>query len=185
MAEQDRFRWDELHAASEPIAVDDLGPPTAFVDLTHLLPESGTAVELACGQGGGAVWLARRGLDVRAVDVSPVAVAMARDLVARAGLTHRCRFEVADLDVGFPRGPEVDLVLCHLFNAPGLDRSMIDRLRPGGVAAVAVLSEVGAAPGRFRVEQGALLARFAAVDDIRVDHHGESDGVATLVATRR
>jgi SAM-dependent methyltransferase len=181
VADDDRSRWDQRYAGRGSTPVDSIGPPSAFVDLADHFPRSGAALELACGDGSGAAWLAARGLDVLAVDVSPEAVSLARDLIDRAGQSERCRVEVFDLDDGLPPDPPVDLVLCHLFNAPHLDRALVDRLRPGGLLAVAVLSEVGATPGRFRAAPGELLDRF---DDLTVVDHAESDGVARLLARR-
>jgi protein-L-isoaspartate O-methyltransferase len=118
--------------------------------------------------------------------VSPEAVALGRDLVERAGpaVAARCRIEVADLDHGLPAGPPVDVVLCHLFDAPALDGALVERLAPGGLLAVAVLSEVGAAPGRFRVAPGELLARIGGDERLTVLDHTESAGVARLLARR-
>ena len=139
---------------------------------------------MACGDGSSAAWLAARGLDVLALDVSPVAVGLGRRLVEELGVTGSCRFEVVDLDAGLPPGPPVDVVLCHLFTDPSLDRALVERLRPGGFLAVAVLSEVGAAPGRFRAAPGELVARFAGVEDLVVLDAAEAGGVARLLARR-
>jgi len=93
-------------------------------------------------------------MSVLGVDVSPVARDLARQLASRSGVADRCRFEVWDLDEGLPPGLPVDLVICHMFREPRLDRLMVDRLRPGGVLAIATLSEVGVEPGRFRARLG-------------------------------
>ena len=184
MAAADRARWDERYAAREPLAIADVAPPAAFVDQVDRFPVIGTALEVACGDGRGAVWLARRGLEVIALDVSPEAVGLARDLVERAGASTRCHIEAVDLDDGLPPGPPADVVLCHLFNAPALDGALLDRLAPGGLLAVAVLSEVGAEPGRFRARPGELLDRFGSVEGLTVLDATESAGVARILARR-
>lgn len=182
VADEDRSRWDERYGGRASTPVEWIGPPSAFVDLADRFPTAGSALELACGDGRGAAWLAGRGLDVLALDVSPEAVGLARDLVDRAGLSERCRVEVADLDDGLPRGEPVDLVVCHLFNAPHLDRDLVDRLRPCGLLAVAVLSEVGAEPGRFRATPGELVERFGRYGNLYALDTAEADGVARLLA---
>jgi len=127
----------------------------------------------------GTVWLARRGLDVWGLDVSPVAIAQARDLAARNGVGDRCRFDVVDLDDGLPAGSPVDVILCHKFRDRRLDQAIIERLAPGGLLAIAVLSEVGAAPGPFRAVAGELPAAFA---DLNLVAAGEAEGYAWLLA---
>ena len=125
------------------------------------------------------MWLARRGLRVWGCDVSPAAISQARDLAHRNGTGDRCRFDVVDLDDGLPAGPPVDVILCHKFRDRRLDRAIIERLAPGGLLAIAVLSEVGAAPGPFRAAPGELPAAFAELDVVAA---GEGQGHAWLLA---
>lgn len=125
------------------------------------------------------MWLAKRGMDYRGVDISPVAVGLARELTERSGVARRCSFEVFDLDEGLPPGPPVDLILCYLFRDRRLDRALVDRLVPGGILAVAVLSEVGHGPGEFRALPGELRAAFGHLD---VLDEGEKQGVAWILA---
>ncbi|MGV0814417.1 class I SAM-dependent methyltransferase [Mycolicibacterium boenickei] len=171
------MRWDAAYTGREPDAVP--GPPQAFAGRADVFPVTGTALDVACGPGLGSVWLARRGLRVWGVDVSAVAIDQARALAADHGVAERCRFEVADLDDGLPSGPPVDVVLCHRFREPGLYPALAARLRPGGVLAVCVLSEVGAAPGPYRAAPGELVAAFAGLE--RIAAH-EGDGQAWLLA---
>ena len=178
MSDEDRAHWDPRYR-DQGDAPAEAVPPPAFADLEPLLPTKGGALELACGRGRGAVWLASRGLEVYAVDVSPVAIDLARKLAERLGLHPRCRFEVADLDRGLPPGPPVDLILCHLFRDPRLDATICSRLAPGGVLGIATLSEVGAKPGRFRARPGELRDAFTSLE---IDFHDESDGLARLIA---
>jgi SAM-dependent methyltransferase len=118
-------------------------------------------------------------LDVFGLDISPVAIAQARDLAKHSGVGGRCRFDVVDLDDGLPAGPPVDVILCHKFRDRRLDQAIIGRLAPGGLLAIAVLSEVGAAPGPFRTAHGELPAAFA---DLNVIAAGEGEGYAWLLA---
>jgi SAM-dependent methyltransferase len=179
VAEADRARWDARYARLGPPRVDAVGPPTWLAPHTDLLPTAGHALDLACGAGSGAVWLAARGLDVQGLDVSAVAVEQARDLARRAGVAERCRIDRVDLDAGLPEGPPVAVVLCHRFRDPRLDAAIVARLAPGGLLAIAACSEVGAGPGRFRVPPGGLVAAFATLEVITA---GERDGEAWLLA---
>lgn len=179
MSEQDRARWDAAYTDREPDPVPVL--PLVFSGQAGEFPVAGSALDLACGTGRAAVWLAERGLAVWGLDVSVVAINRARAAAARHGVAERCRFDVADLDEGLPDGPPVDVVLCHRFRDRRLDRAVLERLAPGGLLAISALSEVGAAPGRFRATPGELVAAFA---ELEVIASGEGDGEAWLLARK-
>ena len=181
MGEADRHRWDERYAAKGPPPLSSVAPPAVFAGHTDLFPTAGRALDLACGQGTGSVWLASRGLQVVGLDVSPVAISQARELAQRAAVGNRCRFDVVDFDGGLPAGTPVDVILCCKFRDPRLDRAIIERLAPGGLLAVAALSEVGASPGPFRAAAGELPAAFAGLHLLGAD---EGDGQAWLLARR-
>ncbi len=91
------------------------------------------ALDVACGPGGNALWLAARGWRVVGVDISDEALHRARSAARRLGLAHRCHFLQADLDRWRPPPHHVHLVLCFYF----LDRSLwpwlARALRPGGL----------------------------------------------------
>lgn len=178
MSAEDRTRWDAAYIDRDAAPIPAL--PAAFRDHEDMFPHAGAALEIACGSGAAAVWLAQRGLDVYGVDVSAVAVDRARALAERAGVT--ARFETVDLDGGLPAGEPVNVLLCNKFRDPRLDRQIVDRLAPGGLLAICVLSEVGATPGRFRAAPGELRTAFSTLDEIAA---GEGDGQAWLLARRR
>jgi 2-polyprenyl-3-methyl-5-hydroxy-6-metoxy-1,4-benzoquinol methylase len=176
---QDRRRWDERYASRQPPPDEAIRPPGLFADYADAFPRAGHGLDLACGQGFGSVWLARRGLDVRAFDVSAIAIDQARELARRNGVADRCRFDVVDLDDGLPAGPPADVILSHKFRDSRLDRAIIARLAPSGLLAIAALSEVGGVPGRFRATPGELAAAFAELDVVAA---GEGGGHAWLLA---
>lgn len=168
MSDKDRIRWDAAYADREPD--DDLPAlPQVFDGHADQFPVTGSAIDIACGTGRAAVWLAQRGLNVRGIDVSSVAIDRAKRSAIRHGVAGRCLFEVVDLDDGLPAGPQVDVVLCHRFRDPGLYPAL----------AVCVLSEVGAEPGRFRAAAGELEAAFAGLETFEAC---EADGEAWLLA---
>jgi SAM-dependent methyltransferase len=176
---EDQRRWDERYTSKGPASGGAVGPPGAFAAFADLFPTTGRALDVACGRGLAAVWLAQRGLEVTGFDISAVAIGQARELARHSGIGDRCRFDVVDLDDGLPEGPVVDVLLCHKFRDPRLDRAFIERLAPGGLLAVAALSEVGAEPGPFRAAPGELAVAFAGLDVIAA---GEGQGQAWLLA---
>lgn len=128
MSLADRNRWDSKYAAKSVSA--RLTPdPWLIEQVTGLEP--GRALELACGLGHNAIWLAQQGWQVDAVDISPAGLQLAADLAAR----HRAAVEwiAADLDELTPLPASYDLIVVFRF----LDRArlpgLIERaLCPGG-----------------------------------------------------
>ncbi len=181
MSDRDQQHWDQRYAELGPAPSGDYPPPAVLADFEHLFPRTGTAVDVACGRGRTAVWLAKRGMDVWGIDISPVAIDLARQHAEQAGVSDRCRFDVHNLDSGLPPGDPVDLVLCHLFREADIDNAVLQRLKPGGMLAVACLSEVGHGSGRFRAAPGELTRAFA---DLDVLEAGEADGHAWFIGVR-
>jgi SAM-dependent methyltransferase len=97
--------WDARYAA-DPALWGEL--PNQFVRARLAESEPGRAVDLACGNGRNAVWLARRGWHVDAVDISAVAIEQAQQRSERAGVC--VGWEVGDALSWQPAEP-LDLVL--------------------------------------------------------------------------
>jgi SAM-dependent methyltransferase len=158
-------------------------PPDALRGWEQWVPAGGRALDVACGRGAVAVWLAERGLAVDAVDVSPVAVADGARLAERCGTGARVRWWCHDLDAGLPAacaGP-YDVVVCQRFRAPSLYPALVELLGPRGLLVVTVLSEVGDEPGPFRAPPGELENAFGGLEVLL---HTEQDGVASLLGRK-
>ena len=179
MAEPDRERWDARHAAAVAAGAGGPAPPDALRGRIELLPPGGRALDVACGRGSVAVWLAARGFAVDAIDVSPVALNAGRELAAREGVAERVRWWLHDLDTGLPGAGPYDVVVCQRFRDPARYPELAARLAPGGLLVVTVLSEVDEGPGPFRALPGELRTAFAGLE---VLHDVERDGEASVVA---
>lgn len=94
----------------------------------------GRALDLGCGEGADAIWLARRGWQVVGVDVSPTALTRAAEDAAAAGVAERIRFKQHDLANTFPAG-RFDLVSAQFFHSP-LDVDRTAALRRAAEAVV-------------------------------------------------
>ena len=94
----------------------------------------GKALDLGCGEGQNSIWLAQRGWIVNAVDMSPAAVAEARDLSAAFGVERTIVFDVADISVWRPVS-RYDLVFCTFaLPARGMGRSRLLEMAATAVA---------------------------------------------------
>lgn len=150
-------------------------PPDGLRGREHLLPAPGRALDVACGRGGVAVWLARRGWLVDAVDVSPVGLA------AGATTAPDVSWIVHDLTAGLPGSGPYDLVVCQRYRDPALYPALAASLAPGGLLVITLLSEVDGSGGPFRAAPAELAVAFAALELLA---HTEGNGEATLVARR-
>jgi SAM-dependent methyltransferase len=126
----DAHAWDDRYAAVD--RVWSSGPNQLVAETLAGLPP-GDALDLACGEGRNALWLAGLGWRVTALDFSRVAVERGRRLATEAGLT--VAWEVGDV-LTAPL-PEVDLVVVAYLQLPAHERRTAvrrawDRLRPGG-----------------------------------------------------
>ena len=111
----DAQAWDERYAAVDRVWSQG---PNQFVaaSLAGLPPRD--ALDLACGEGRNALWLAGGGWRVTAIDFSQVAVERGRRLAQEAGLEIDWRTEdvlTADL-------PEADLVVLAYLQLPQVER---------------------------------------------------------------
>jgi tellurite methyltransferase len=137
--------------------------------VARLLP--GRTLDLACGAGANAVWLAERGWDVTAVDRSPSAIQLASANADRLGV--RVTTQAADLEAHeFKIAPDVwNLILMCRYLQRDLFEPALLGLAPGGVLIViALLAKPSTVPSdeepkdpknqRFRVQPGELGAYF-------------------------
>lgn len=108
----------------------------------------GRALDLGCGSGRDAVWLAAHGWRVDGVDRLPEALVRAKQLATRFGVESRTRWVEADLrrPEAVPRGP-YDLVLALLCRHWRLALGMSERLASGGVLMLEAFAEGQRRPG--------------------------------------
>jgi SAM-dependent methyltransferase len=151
MADEDRVKWDQRWAAERDLP---RSVPTWVADLDAELPRSGRALDVAAGAGRLAVAMARRGLEVTAVDISPVGLALAREAARDEGL--KLQTVVRDLErEGLPPG-HYELVCCFHYRQPGLFPAICEALASGGL----VVAEVATA--RSLEKQPTRTARWLA-----------------------
>lgn len=140
MSAADRERWEARYGREGLVMGERV--KSLVRELEPVLPRSGRALDIACGEGQLAVWLARRGLDVTAVDIAPTGLAKLRAQAEAAGVAARVRGIEADLDHGLPAlEPGFDLVTCIDFYSPAIMAQARELLAPGGMLLVQVVLE--------------------------------------------
>lgn len=127
----DQHFWDELYRESDRRWSG--APNAALVAEVSALPP-GRALDVGCGEGGDAHWLAERGWRVTAVDISPVALERA----AAAGNGHGVEWVHADPLAAPPSARAYDLVTAHYLPIPhepdhAAVLGLLGAVAPGGV----------------------------------------------------
>ncbi|MFE6743403.1 class I SAM-dependent methyltransferase [Streptomyces tubercidicus] len=133
--------WDTRYAESDRMWSGR--PNSALVrEAGDLTP--GRALDLGCGEGADAIWLAERGWEVTAVDISRVALGRAAEHAAAAAVADRVNWQQHDLGTTFPGGT-FDLVTAQFLHSPtsAMPRDSILRKAAGAVAPGGVLLIVG------------------------------------------
>jgi SAM-dependent methyltransferase len=136
--------WEELYRQRDRYWSGRANP--VLVDVVGSLP-AGTVLDLGCGEGGDAIWLAGRGWRVTAVDVAQTALDRASAAAATAGVASRIEFRRHDLTRTFPPG-EFDLVSAQFLQSPlefpraEVLRSAARAVAPGGRLLVVEHGEV-------------------------------------------
>lgn len=128
--------WDERYSGSDRVWSGK--PNQRLVEQSRDL-DPGTALDVACGEGGDAIWLARQGWEVTAVDVSEVALEKVATHAEDAGVSSRLRIGLYDaLRDPRPAGHHTfDLVTVSFLHVPVPDfepiyRGIAEAVAPGG-----------------------------------------------------
>jgi len=154
--------------------------PTPLLVETAIKLKPGRALDLACGTGRNAVWLAEHGWQVTAADRSPVTIPTVDTRVADL---EKHEFPIAEA--------AWDLIAVCYYLQRDLFEPVKRGIKPGGVALVIVhMVEPGHEQSRFSVQPGELAKYF---EDWEILHYREGRpndaehkrAVAEIVATKR
>jgi SAM-dependent methyltransferase len=177
-------RYDRALQPSPALAV--------LIENAHLLPARGTALDLACGLGGSALYLAELGLETWAWDLSPVAIDLLRGRSA-GPLLHA---ESRDVIARPPEPGRFDVICVGQFLERGLCDRIAVALKPGGLLFYQTFTREtvdDSGPGNpdYRLGTNELLELFAGLtirfyrDEGRLgDHSRGLRNRAQLVAQR-
>ena len=166
-------------------------PSSWLLQHADLLPREGRALDVACGRGRHALWLAERGLTTLAVDANADAIRELNEAARERGLPLRA--DVRDLESG--EGPFRDsafdvIVVVHYLHRL-LFPALIDALAPGGLLIYETFTRAQAARGKpthpdFLLQPGELLELVRPLE-VLASREGDYDGrmIASVVARRR
>jgi|GEM_PF-3896265 len=128
--ENTRDWWDKRYRLTKDFLYSR--EPSSFLwECLELIPEKAKVLDLACGEGRNAVALALKGVDVKAIDFSEVALERAQNLAKNSGA--QLEFKKMDLDFFIPDLMSFDVILCIDFRPPpSLLKNLIRGLKKNG-----------------------------------------------------
>jgi tellurite methyltransferase len=178
-------RWTER-------AEESAEPDEWLVRIEPLISVPGKALDIACGAGRNALYLAERGWTVTGVDIAEQGLALLEGEAARRGLPLTTRTIDLEAEPFLPSGP-FELVLLFFYLQRSLFPAILSSVRPGGLAVVRTFSAAGEFPGApgnsdFVLRPGELIEIFAGWDILRheegVEPARRGGGLAGIVARR-
>lgn len=176
--------WEQRYAERDRIWT---GRVNAQLEAEVAVLPPGRALDLGCGEGGDAVWLAENGWRVTAVDISQTALDRARTEADARGVGERITFERHDLSDTFPSG-SFDLVSAQFLHStvrlerPQILRNAARAVNPGG--RLIIVDHGGVPPWSTRVPHD---HPFPSADEVLADldlPEGEWDRVRVETVER-
>ena len=160
--------WDERYASGKYSSAE---PHRLLIELCEKIPP-GKALDLACGEGRNAIFLASKGWQVMAVDNSNVGIEIARRRAVEKGV--QIDFRIADLENDeFAIEENVyDLICDFYYLQRDLFAPMKTGVKIGGIiiSTIHIYGECEEA-GRFSLKEGDLREFFA---DFEILHYHET-----------
>jgi SAM-dependent methyltransferase len=195
----DQEKWDARYRSGSYST--RVHPSTLLKEwLPRVSPSSGrpAAIDVACGVGRNAVFLAQQGWQVDALDISGVALDL---LAARAGeqglpiACHRVDLDDWREQAMLRAGQSYDLAILFRYADLGLVEALADVVKPGGYLIaekhlVTTETVVGPSSARFRVKPGALKLACQELEliwydeGLVLDPDGRRAALARVVARR-
>ncbi|PTR23497.1 methyltransferase family protein [Rhodococcus sp. OK519] len=168
--------WDARYSQAE--MVWGTPPNPVVVEFATSLP-AGRALDLACGEGRHALWLATRGWETTGADYSRVAIEKAREVASQAPRRVRERLTYTVDDITTADVSDYDLVLMifiHLDPAQrrALVRRVIEGLKPEGILMILGHDTINATEGVGGPPDPEILYT---PDDLKNDLDGRLDVV--------
>jgi SAM-dependent methyltransferase len=182
--------WNERYCSGDRAAEDLRAAPARLLVETAKQLEPGKALDLACGTGRNALWLAEHGWSVTAVDGAAAAIDILRSRASKRAVTVDAR--VADLEKSEYRIEDSswDLIAMCYYLQRNLFEPAKQGVAPGGILlAIVHITEPGDEPTAHRLRPGEL-ERYFQDWEILHSHEGKPNdaahwrSVAEIIARR-
>ncbi len=179
MGIEDKERWEERYKKGWRSSLHK-----TLVDF-YSLAQVGRALELACGTGENALFLASKGFLVDAIDISCNAIKIAKEEAKRRGL--EVNFICADLENYKLSEDTYHLVINFYYLSRDLCPQIVKALKVGGILIFETYNHrhTSLRPDfnpNYLLKEGELLDLFK---DLEIIHYREEFNLSTLIAKRK
>ena len=183
-------KWNQRY--SQATDLPDVNP--WLVKYSHMLPQQGTALDLACGLGQNAFYLAKQGLSVEGWDNSTIGIEKLQQYADDQTLkvVGRC----IDATEPWPES-QFDVVYVSFFLDREVCPQIINSLKPGGLLIYQTFNQVPleSKPSNpnFLLQEGELLSLFSELTPLvymdegehyELDNPNSMPGKALLIAKK-
>jgi SAM-dependent methyltransferase len=159
--------------------------------ITPLFPSPGKVLDVAGGVGRHAIWLAHRGWDATALDVSEVGVRRGIAIAEESGVT--VKFELTDLQAFQLPIDQFDLVLVFFYLQRDLFPAVMNALKPGGILIYKTYTteqsklNPGGGPTHpmHLLQPNELLHSFSSMNVLLYKESVKDRGIAELIARKK
>jgi len=152
-------KWNEAYQSTDiSLAV----AAQVLSDNEHLLPQTGDVLDLACGRGGNTFFLAKKGFQVDALDISNVVLDHIRDYISNKTTSINCVKRDVETQ-GLSDHKKYDVIVVSYFLNRDLFPQIIHALKPNGLLYYQTWSQLstdntkGPSNPNFRLASGELL----------------------------
>lgn len=170
-------KWNNIYINQNHV---EYAPAVVLADNDYLLPAAGTALDLACGLGGNALFLVEKGLQTSAWDISSVAIEQLTKVADSKQRLIDARVINITESVFLPQSFDVIVVSRYLDRA--ISSSIVHALKPGGLLfyqtfSVDKVNPIGPKNPDYLLRNNELLDMF---EPLKVIYYRENASVGDL-----
>jgi 2-polyprenyl-3-methyl-5-hydroxy-6-metoxy-1,4-benzoquinol methylase len=189
-------KWNKIYATKDLSTYNpELTAAEVLQEHVWLLPKSGDAVDLACGLGSNAIFLAKHGLHTQGWDISQTVIEKLRAYCQE--YTVSLAAEVRDIEKQPPEANSFDVINVSYYLERNICDAIIAALRPHGLLfyqtfIIEKVTEHGPSNLQYRLQANELLKLFSPLHILAYKEYGRVGDikqgvrdVAMLVAQKR
>ena len=188
-------KWDKVYVTQDSSDVNLINPAEVLLQHTSLLPETGTALDLACGLGANAIYLAKHGLTTHAWDISTQAIDKLQTYCSENDITVIA--EARDVEERPPEEESFDVICVSYYLERSIISNIIAALKPKGILFYQTfvkesVTDTGPKNPAYRLQENELLTLFSSLHILAYQDYGRVGNlntglrnIAMLVAQKR